>query len=298
MPKTSYAKYYKRPSLLLLEGLIKRVENFFPGCVSNFRGTVASYLSDREISEDFVSAKEFFLQYQNLTKRSGYFGFCIRDEEGSEVKADISFHLFDNRDSPELDLIVECDDEVKSDKIIRLFDSELKERKSVLAIIEEARGAAAKLNKVTDEAKSLVSEKMSSYNADFIDVDLIKSFESGMNSDFNYARLVILLKELNSSYNIGNYNAAGILIRAIMDHIPPALGCKSFEEVANNYQFGKSAKKAIGNLQNFMRHLSDDMLHNPISKKESGVVSKGDVDCRQALKFLLDEVVSRNSCSD
>jgi hypothetical protein len=48
-------------------------------------------------------------------------------------------------------------------------------------------------------------------------------------------KLLTLINELNDNQARGNAYAAHALVRAILDHVPPILNCKSFAEVANNH---------------------------------------------------------------
>ena len=92
-------------------------------------------------------------------------------------------------------------------------------------------------------------------------------------------------------WKYGNYIAVGLLIRAVMNHIPPpALGFKNFEQVANNHKCDRSVKSALDNLQNSAKKLFEIIAHEQISKKEPRNISGEDVDCRQLLKLLLDEM--------
>jgi len=52
---------------------------------------------------------------------------------------------------------------------------------------------------------------------------------------YDLTRLVQLCEELNACYQVGAYHAVIMLTRAILDHVPPLFGYKSFTEVANNY---------------------------------------------------------------
>lgn len=60
-----------------------------------------------------------------------------------------------------------------------------------------------------------------------------------------------------------------MLTRAILDHVPPAFGFKSFAEVAASYRGGGSSfKKSIERLENHSRKVADRLLHTPIRDKE------------------------------
>lgn len=57
-------------------------------------------------------------------------------------------------------------------------------------------------------------------------------------SQFNVARLLRPIDELNDNYEQRNSYAAHALLRAILDHIPPILGQPDFNAVANNHSWG------------------------------------------------------------
>ena len=59
-----------------------------------------------------------------------------------------------------------------------------------------------------------------------------------------------------------------MLIRTVLDHVPPIFGKKNFDEVANNYG-GKSFKGAMQHLQNAARNVADGHLHQQIRKSET-----------------------------
>src|SRR5262249_31330940 len=56
-------------------------------------------------------------------------------------------------------------------------------------------------------------------------------------------KLVRLCEEVNVAFNGECYFATGMLVRAIIDHIPPIFGCRSFGEVVANYKGTKSFKQ-------------------------------------------------------
>lgn len=84
---------------------------------------------------------------------------------------------------------------------------------------------------------------------------------------FNYKKLLKLISELNKNYLDSNVFSTLALIRAITDHIPPLLGYKNFEELANNHKWGKTDRNYVFTLLR-ERPISDDSLHRPISKSE------------------------------
>src|SRR5207244_11836135 len=106
---------------------------------------------------------------------------------------------------------------------------------------------------------------------------------------FDTAKLIRLLRELNVAYNNDSHFATGILVRAVIDHIPPIFGFTTFPEVTNNYKGTKSFKSAMQRLNDALRNLADSYLHVQIRKTES-LPTFIQVDFRAELDALLSEV--------
>jgi len=97
----------------------------------------------------------------------------------------------------------------------------------------------------------------------YINKDIKKGFLA-KRDDFNYKKLIGLLSELNSNYTLGNTYASMMLVRAVLDHVPPLLGYDTFEEIVNNYSWSRTDKKYMKSLMDF-KNEADDALHRPIS---------------------------------
>jgi len=103
----------------------------------------------------------------------------------------------------------------------------------------------------------------------FVDPDRIKELANIRSSKFDTVKLVQLCKELNDVSAGGNILSSSLLVRAIIDHVPPIFECKIFAEVANNYNGGtKSFKKSMVNLHNSLRNIADNNIHSQIRNKE------------------------------
>jgi hypothetical protein len=101
----------------------------------------------------------------------------------------------------------------------------------------------------------------------YIDAQVIADFEAGAGTHhLNHAKLLRLVGELNDNYDRGNAYAAHALLRAILDHVPPMLGCANFPAVANNYQWSRTDKGYVQKLLDF-RLQADDVLHRQISRR-------------------------------
>ncbi len=102
----------------------------------------------------------------------------------------------------------------------------------------------------------------------YINDEIQKKFQS-KTGEFNYQKLITLIEEINFNYSNNKVYASCMLLRAILDHIPPLLARKTFEEVVNYYSWGtekSSPRKAMKDLLAF-RNTPDDVLHGQISNK-------------------------------
>jgi hypothetical protein len=110
-------------------------------------------------------------------------------------------------------------------------------------------------------------------------------------ADFDFRKLVRLCEEINSTYGLQCYYATAMLVRGLLDHVPPIFGYKTFSEVANNYAgAGKSFKETIHHLENASRKVGDAHLHMPIRRSET-LPTAQQVNCGQQLDVLLSEIV-------
>lgn len=97
----------------------------------------------------------------------------------------------------------------------------------------------------------------------YVDQKIIDDFIK-KDDDFDYKKLIRLMSELNSNYASGHPYSVSMLIRGILDHIPPLLGCKTFDEVVSSYPWGKSDVKYMEKLLDF-KNEGHDALHRQIS---------------------------------
>lgn len=77
--------------------------------------------------------------------------------------------------------------------------------------------------------------------------------------------------------------------RAIIDHVPPISGCKSFTEVASSCGGTRSFKEAMATLDDASRKIPDHYLHGQIRKAEA-LPNDTQVNFSNASDLLLAEV--------
>jgi hypothetical protein len=107
---------------------------------------------------------------------------------------------------------------------------------------------------------------------------------------FDWAKLLRLIDELNDNYVRGSTYAVHAVLRAILDHVPPLLGCTTFTAVANNYPWSRTDKAYMKRLLDF-RLQADDALHRQISA-QTDLLSLGDIPPRAWINRLLQECAS------
>lgn len=131
--------------------------------------------------------------------------------------------------------------------------------------------------------QSLVSQPAYVHASRLQELRLIKS------TAWDLTRLVRLCEELNTAHEHGCLMAAAMLLRSIIDHVPPIFDYESFKELGNNYGGAKSFRDSMRHLDTALRPVADGHLHLQVRRAES-LPTPNQVDFRAALDVLLAEV--------
>lgn len=110
-------------------------------------------------------------------------------------------------------------------------------------------------------------------------------------TNWDFTKLVALCNELNVAYKHDCYFSIAMLVRAIMDHIPPVFGFASFSQVTANYKGGRSFKQLMERMDTAIRSIADTHLHSHIRSKEP-LPTYQQVNCTTEMDILLAEIVS------
>jgi hypothetical protein len=84
--------------------------------------------------------------------------------------------------------------------------------------------------------------------------------------------------------------SVAMLVRSIVDHVPPIFSCNSFAAVGSNYGGSTSFKSSMQHLDKSLRKIADSHLHTQIRRTESTVTAQ-QVSFSADLDVLLSEVV-------
>ncbi|MEU9163649.1 hypothetical protein AB0D29_25710 [Streptomyces sp. NPDC048424] len=87
---------------------------------------------------------------------------------------------------------------------------------------------------------------------------------------FRVDKLLALVRELNANHADEHPYACQMLLRAILDHVPPAFGQSKFQAVVANVSWGTTDKAYVKRLAEF-RNPADDVLHRQISAQPSRI---------------------------
>lgn len=134
-------------------------------------------------------------------------------------------------------------------------------------------------------------EVLRNQNTYFVNPTRIDELKKIKNKKFDLTKLIRLCEELNNASATKNNFSSSLLVRAIIDHVPPIFNHKTFSEVANNYTGGtRSFKKSMLNLDNSLRNIADNNIHSQVRKKEV-LPTPSQTDFTPELDLLLSEVV-------
>jgi len=73
------------------------------------------------------------------------------------------------------------------------------------------------------------------HHSSYVDRQRIEELRSITSIEHDFSRLIALCEELNIVWLYGANHAVAMLMRSVLDHVPPVFGCATFKEVANNY---------------------------------------------------------------
>jgi hypothetical protein len=127
----------------------------------------------------------------------------------------------------------------------------------------------------------------------YVDYSRIAALQKRGAGDWDFTRLIELCREINVASANRCHLSTAMLLRTILNHVPPILGFNTFAEVANSYGGAKSQKSFKGSMQRLegsLRNIADMHLHSPIRPRED-VPTAVQVDFAAELDVLLGEVI-------
>lgn len=128
----------------------------------------------------------------------------------------------------------------------------------------------------------------------YIDQGIINGFEAKRDEKkFNYKKLIGLLRQLNTNYRQGYEYACYLLIKAILNHIPPLLNLPDFNQLANNYSWSSdSHRKYALYLKDSFIEEAHDVTHTRISAREDRLSLDVIAQAKTQLNTILEECLT------
>lgn len=129
----------------------------------------------------------------------------------------------------------------------------------------------------------------------FVDPTMIDVLRDTKISNLDLGKLIKMCEELNDNYERENYIACVLLLRAVMNHVPPVFGYQLFKEVSAHA--GRSVKAALELLEDNARVISDLHNHSLIRATEPLPTRSQIEPFRASFEILLHEIVARGEAS-
>ena len=143
-----------------------------------------------------------------------------------------------------------------------------------------------------NELESIESKTNTS---DYVDKKRIEELEKIKSKNFDFTRLIAILKELNTAYQNKMIFAIPPLVRSIIDQVPPIFDRSDFSEVSGNFG-SKSFRDSMNILDKSSRKIADSYLHTKIRKNESSLPTETQINFKHDLDVLLQEILRVISC--
>jgi hypothetical protein len=120
-------------------------------------------------------------------------------------------------------------------------------------------------------------------NSAFLDQGIVSQLKSIKPPPYDFIKFARFCEELNDAYRRGNYLSCTLLIRAVMNHVPPIFGVQNFNQVVANSS--RSIKAVLSRLEDEARPVADLPTHMLIRFKESIPTKHQSSHIKQVLRF-------------
>jgi hypothetical protein len=151
---------------------------------------------------------------------------------------------------------------------------------------EKLKVAILKHNKSIEKKSTLPLVRQDCY----VDNKRIEELKNIKNSNFDLSKLIRFCEELNIAHKNQCYMSITMLVRSIINHVPPIFGKEKFIEVINNLSNTTSFKDSMNILDKSSRKIADSYLHSTVRQKES-LPTFTQVNFSADLDILLSEIV-------
>lgn len=124
---------------------------------------------------------------------------------------------------------------------------------------------------------------------DYVNKDRITQLQELEIKNYDFSKLISFCLELNTANKNGMFLTIPMLIRAIIDHIPPLFNKTTFIDMCGSYG-NRSFQEIMLRLEKSSRKIADSFLHLPIRNKEV-LPNETQVNFKNELDVLLSEII-------
>ena len=159
--------------------------------------------------------------------------------------------------------------------------------------IYDAYDLHSDLQVIVDELKELMSKPSTEWmvlQTEYIDSSVIEVLNKIKNQKYDLSKVIQFCEEINGAFSSGYFLSTSLLIRALLNHIPPIFGQKTFAQVVA--QSSKSRKELFKPLEEVARGVADLHTHDTIRHKESLPTRKQLEVFQPSIEILLQEIVA------
>lgn len=128
------------------------------------------------------------------------------------------------------------------------------------------------------------------HTSTYVHLDRVEELKAKTSIVWDFSRLLSLCEELNTAWQYGSHHSVAMLSRALLDHVPPIFGQKTFAGVSSSYAGSRSFKEGMESLDRMSRKIADGHLHTQIRDREA-LPNANQVDFRPGIDLLLSEIV-------
>jgi hypothetical protein len=129
-------------------------------------------------------------------------------------------------------------------------------------------------------------------DAPYVTFERLGQINALKSAEFDFSKLVRLIEELNYAHSKSMSYSKGMLLRSIIDHVPPLFGHNDFRQIPANYSSSGNSRSFKGVTETLLRYKDsgDSILHSQIRKTES-LIEPTQVNLQVQLDSLLQEIV-------
>ncbi len=142
----------------------------------------------------------------------------------------------------------------------------------------------------SEAVKEVPAALVSQPSHEYVNASWLAELQAIQSDSFDLKRLIRMCEELNSANANKSWHTVPLLVRAIIDHVPPIFGGSGFAHVASSGT--RSFNDSMAHLQTSLRKIADAHLHTHIRSSEV-LPNRTQVDCARELDVLLGEIVRR-----